>query len=134
MDKIAIIGTACLFPEAETPEAYWQNLVANKDSRVPAQAEQMGRDPNDYFAPTKGVKDKYYCTTGGYINGFQFNPQGYALDATQLKGLDNTFQWSLQVAREALKDSGYLNNKEVLSRCGVILGNLSFPTKESNKL
>ena len=134
MDKIAIIGTACLFPEADTPEAYWQNLVANKDSRVAAQAEQMGRDPDDYLAPAKGAKDKYYCTTGGYINDFQFDPRAYKLDAAQLKELDNTFQWSLQVAREALKDSGYADNKEHLSRCGVILGNLSFPTKESNKL
>ncbi|MCN4143576.1 MAG: hypothetical protein LC437_00400 [Thiohalomonas sp.] len=134
MDKIAIIGTACLFPEADTPEAYWENLVANKDSRVAAQAEQMGRDPDDYFSPAKDTKDKYYCTTGGYINNFQFDSQGYALDAAQLNGLDNTFQWALHVSREALKDSGYSNKADVLSRCGVILGNLSFPTKKSNQL
>ncbi len=144
MDKIAIIGTACLFPEADTPQAYWENLVANKDSRVAAQAEQMGRDPKDYFSPAKDTKDKYYCTTGGYINNFQFDPQGYALQAAQLNGLDNTFQWALHVAREALKDSGYSKSgysksgskehKDILSRCGVILGNLSFPTKKSNQL
>ncbi len=134
MDKIAIIGTACLFPEADTPQAYWQNLLANKDSRISAQATQMGRDPDDYFSPEKDTKDKYYCTTGGYINDFQFDAQGYALDAAQLQGLDNTFQWALYVAREALKDSGYSKNKALLARCGVILGNLSFPTKQSNKL
>ncbi|MCW8929909.1 MAG: beta-ketoacyl synthase N-terminal-like domain-containing protein [Gammaproteobacteria bacterium] len=134
MEKIAIIGTACLFPEADTPENYWKNLVANKDSRVSADAEHMGRDPNDYFSSKKGTKDKYYCTTGGYIKNFQFDAQGYALQKDQLEGLDNTFQWALHVSREALKDSGYATNQEVLSRCGVILGNLSFPTKKSNKL
>ena len=138
MEKIAIIGTACLFPEADTPETYWKNLVANKDSRVSADAEHMGRDPDDYFSPQKGTKDKYYCTTGGYIKNFQFDAQGYALGADQLNGLDNTFQWALHVSREALKDAGYdpdnSNKNSVLSRCGVILGNLSFPTKKSNKL
>ena len=53
MNKIAIIGSSCLFPGAETPEAYWENLVANKDSRVAADAEQMGREPADYFNPAK---------------------------------------------------------------------------------
>ncbi|MCP3849131.1 MAG: hypothetical protein GY694_02660 [Gammaproteobacteria bacterium] len=139
MEKIAIIGTACLFPEADTPEAYWKNLVANKDSRVSADAEHMGRDPNDYFSSKKGTKDKYYCTKGGYIKDFQFNAQNYALAPEQLNGLDNTFQWALHVSREALKDAGYATtgkdrNESILSRCGVILGNLSFPTKKSNKL
>ncbi|WP_198263490.1 beta-ketoacyl synthase N-terminal-like domain-containing protein [sulfur-oxidizing endosymbiont of Gigantopelta aegis] len=134
MEKIAIIGTACLFPEADTPEAYWENLVANKDSRVAADAEHMGRDPEDYFSPKKDTKDKYYCTTGGYINGFQFNADDYDLAPEKLSGLDNTFQWALHVSREALKDAGYDQQQDKLSRCGVILGNLSFPTKKSNQL
>ncbi|MFK5895244.1 MAG: beta-ketoacyl synthase N-terminal-like domain-containing protein, partial [Pseudomonadota bacterium] len=134
MDKIAIIGTACLFPEADTPETYWKNLVANKDSRIAADSEHMGRNPDDYFSRDKNTKDKYYCTTGGYIKKFRFNSKGYDLASDQLDGLDNTFQWSLHVSREALKNSGYGDNKDILSRCGVILGNLSFPTKKSNHL
>ncbi|MCU7836777.1 MAG: PfaB family protein [gamma proteobacterium symbiont of Taylorina sp.] len=136
MDKIAIIGTACLFPGAETPEAYWENLLANKDSRISADVEHMGRDAKDYFSPHKDTKDKYYCTTGGYIQNFHFDSQGYALDKEKLQGLDNTFLWALHVCREALKDSGYSydSKSDHLSRCGVILGNLSFPTQKSNKL
>jgi PfaB family protein len=139
MDKIAIIGSACLFPGAETPESYWQNLLANKDSRVAATSEQMGREPGDYFNPAKNgpaeeIKDRYYCTTGGYIQDFQFDSQGYALEADALDSLDNTFQWALHVSREALKSSGYAEKAEKLARCGVILGNLSFPTKASNEL
>jgi len=139
MNKIAIIGSSCLFPGAETPEEYWQNLLANKDARVAADAEQMGREPADYFnpakdGPAKEIKDKYYCTTGGYIQNFQFDSKGYAVEAKQLNELDTTFQWALHVSREALKDSGYSEQPEKLSRCGVILGNLSFPTKKSNQL
>lgn len=134
MDKIAIVGAACLFPGAETPEAYWRNLVANKDSRVFAGAEQMGRDPQLYFDANKDAKDKYYCTLGGYIQDFRFDPEGYALAAERLAALDVSAQWSLHVAREALRDAGYLGNAEVLRRCGAIVGNLSFPTRASNPL
>ena len=51
-----------------------------------------------------------------------------------IKKLGPTFQWSLYTAREALLDSGYLNRTEVLEKCGLVLGNLSFPTRESNHL
>ncbi len=134
MDKIAIIGTACLFPGAKTPEAYWQNLINNIDSRVSAEQTQMGRDPAVYFDKNKGVKDKYYCTLGGYIQDFEFDANGYALDAKRLQALDDTFKWSLYVSREALKNAGYLDDFAKLKQCGVILGNLSFPTKASNQL
>ena len=43
------------------------------------------------------------------------------------------FQWSLYVAREALKDSGYWKSN-TLSTCGVIVGNLSFPSRHSRQL
>ena len=129
MQKIAIIGTACLFPEAETPQAYWKNLLSKQDSRSRATAQQMGRTADDYFAKNKGTKDKYYCTLGGYIHNYQFNANGYQLPAPQLENLDHTFQWSLQTAKEALKEAGYAGNA---GNCGVILANLSFPTKQSN--
>jgi len=134
MSKIAIIGVSCLFPGAETPEAYWSNLAAKKDTRVFADAEQMGKNPDEYFAAEKGVKDKYYCTLGGYIQDFKFDPSGYAVASDHLSRLDNTSQWSLHVSREALKDAGYLDQPEALKRCGVLIGNLSFPTQASNQL
>jgi PfaB family protein len=134
MSKIAIIGVACLFPGAETPAAYWRNLVAKKDTRVFADAAQMGRNPDEYFAADKAVKDKYYCTLGGYIQDFKFDPDGYAVDADHLSALDHSSQWSLHVSREALRDAGYLERTEILQRCGVLMGNLSFPTQKSNQL
>ncbi len=131
MQKIALIGTSCLFPQANTPAEYWQNLIKKTDSRTPATKQQMGQDPAHYFAKEKGTKDKYYCTLGGYIHDYQFDATGYQISAEQLDNLDHTFQWSLQTAKEALKDAGY--DKDT-PHCGVILANLSFPTKESNKV
>ncbi|MCB0208343.1 MAG: PfaB family protein [Anaerolineae bacterium] len=134
MTKIAIIGLSCLFPDAQTPEQFWHNLVHEKSAIAPATAEQLGVDPAIFYDPVKGKSDKTYYWRGGYIRDFTFDPHGYKLSPHILSQFDNLFQWSLYVARESLRDSGYLNNNATLAKCGVILGNLSFPTKSSYQL
>ena len=134
MEKIAIVGLSCLFPDATTPQQYWQNLVAQKDSRSTATAEQMGVAADTFFAPNKGTLDKYYCLNGGYIRDFHFDPNGYRLPADYIANMDSLFQWSLYVARQALADAGVDNQADVLTRTGVVLGNLSFPTQRSHEL
>jgi PfaB family protein len=133
MEKIAIVGISCLFPGAKTPQEFFDNLSVGKDTTSLADKAQMGVDPDLFFAAEKGVSDKYYSKKGGYIRNFNFDSSGYLLESRELELLDNLYQWSLYTAKEALQDSGYLNKKEILKRTGVVLGNLSFPTKSSNK-
>ncbi|MEH1902155.1 MAG: PfaB family protein [Nostoc sp.] len=134
MEKIAIIGLSCLFPDAKNPEEYWQNIVNQKDSTSSATVEEIGVDPTIFHNPVKGTPDKTYSLKGGYIRNFQFNPSEYNLPSEFLADLDNTFKWSLYAAKQAIVQSGYWDNQTVLAKCGVILGNLSFPTKLSNQL
>ncbi|MEH1895482.1 MAG: PfaB family protein [Nostoc sp.] len=134
MEKIAIIALSCLFPDAKNPEEYWQNIVNQKDSTSSATVEEIGVDPTIFHNPVKGTPDKTYSLKGGYIRDFQFNPSEYNLPSEFVAGLDNTFKWSLYAAKQAILNSGYWGNQNVLAKCGVILGNLSFPTKLSNQL
>ncbi|MCL6755306.1 PfaB family protein [Nostoc sp. CCCryo 231-06] len=134
MEKIAIIALSCLFPDAKNPEEYWQNIVNQKDSTSSATVEEIGVDPTIFHNPVKGTPDKTYSLKGGYIRNFQFNPSEYNLPSELVAGLDNTFKWSLYAAKQAIVQSGYWGNQNVLAKCGVILGNLSFPTKLSNQL
>ena len=134
MSKIAIVGMSCLFPGASTPEQYWQNLINRQNLTSLATAEQMGVDPNIFYSSHKGELDKYYCSKGGYVCDFQFDPTGYNLPPDMLQQLDHLYQWSLYTAKQALQDSGYLTDKDALANCGVILGNLSFPTRSSHHL
>ncbi|MGK5094211.1 PfaB family protein [Deltaproteobacteria bacterium TL4] len=134
MEKIAVIGVSSLFPGAQNAAEFWNNLLEKKDSRTEATAKQMGVDARRFYDQRKGILDKYYCLKGGYINDFQMDPTGFEIAPETIEALDEVFQWSLYVAKEALKDSGYLGKSELLKHCGVILGNLSFPTKSSNQL
>ena len=147
MENIAVVGIANLFPGSNAPEDFWQQLLEKQDCRSQATVEQMGVEPSK-FTGEKGDTDKFYCVHGGYIRGFDFNANAFILpsDANQkkvnksngltadyLNQLDCLNQWALYVTQQALTDAGYWRSDK-LENCGVILGNLSFPTKSSNHL
>ncbi|NQY87364.1 MAG: 3-hydroxyacyl-[acyl-carrier-protein] dehydratase FabA [Colwellia sp.] len=149
MENIAVVGIANLFPGSSAPEEFWQQLLKKQDSRSKATYEQMGVDPAKYTGK-KGDTDKFYCVHGGYIRGFDFDASafitgdvkadiegnaqsGNGLTAEYLNQLDDLNQWALYVTQQALTDAGYWGSDK-LADCGVILGNLSFPTKSSNHL
>ena len=132
-NKIAIIGMSGLFPGSSTNEQFWKNLMQEKDLISMATEEDFGVDPAKFYQSGKGVVDKTYSLRGGYIRDFEFDPNGYGLEADFLKEQDKLYQWSIYVAKEALAHAGYLGNKDLLKKCGLILGNLSFPTGTSHK-
>ncbi|GAA0819566.1 beta-ketoacyl synthase N-terminal-like domain-containing protein [Colwellia asteriadis] len=143
MENIAVVGIANLFPGSSQPDEFWQQLLNKQDCRSKASHAQMGVDPDKYTGK-KGDTDKFYCVHGGYIRDFNFNATAFVTDAQgkalsngltaeYLTQLDDLNQWALYVAEQALSDAGYWRST-ALENCGVILGNLSFPTKSSNHL
>ncbi|NQZ52207.1 MAG: 3-hydroxyacyl-[acyl-carrier-protein] dehydratase FabA, partial [Moritella sp.] len=132
MENIAVVGIANLFPGSSDTTQFWQQLLEQQDCRSKATATKMGVDPAKYTGK-KGDTDKFYCVHGGYISDFNFDASGYQLDSSYLTGLDDLNQWGLYVTKQALADAGYWGS-DALANCGVILGNLSFPTKSSNQL
>ncbi len=133
-EKIAIIGMAGLFPEAETPQEFWENLIQRKDVTSVSTHEDFGADPNFFYDTEKGKPDKCYSLRGGYIRKFNFDANGYKMNAQTLENLDDLYKWTLHVSRQALADGQYLHRAELLKKCGVIVGNLSFPTRTSHDL
>ncbi|MEO0626835.1 MAG: beta-ketoacyl synthase N-terminal-like domain-containing protein, partial [Bacteroidota bacterium] len=134
MSKIAIIGTAGLFPGSSSNDEFWQNLIAQKDLTDTAVTEDFGVGPDVFYEEGKGVVDKCYSLRGGYVRDYNFDPNGYKMPAALLARQDKLLQWSLFVAKSALEDSGYYNDEVATSNCGLILGNLSFPTASSHRL
>ena len=134
MERIAIIGLSCLLPGAHNAQEFWTNLIAGKDSTSTIKSSNLGVEPSVFFDPKKGRHDKFYYMKGGFVRDFQFDASGYSLSPDFLKSLDPIFQTSIHVAKQALQDCHYWANRQILSRCGVILGNLSFPTRSSNQL
>ncbi|MBB6460042.1 beta-ketoacyl synthase N-terminal-like domain-containing protein [Flammeovirga kamogawensis] len=132
-DKIAVIGMGGLFPGSDSLDTFWNNLLDNKDLVTLSDDETFGQSPERLYHTEKGKLDKCYALRGGYVRDFQFDPSGYKLDANLLTKQDDQFKWSLYVAQQALKDSGYWQNTQG-KNCGVIVGNLSFPTRRSRQV
>ncbi|GIU13617.1 beta-ketoacyl synthase N-terminal-like domain-containing protein [Shewanella sp. MBTL60-007] len=131
--KIAIVGLATLYPDAKSPQEFWQNLLDKRDSRTTLTNEKLGANSSDYQG-VQGQSDRFYCDKGGYIENFSFDPSGYQLPADNLTGLDDSFLWALDTSRKALDDAGIPLTSDTLSRTGIVMGALSFPTTRSNDL
>ncbi|WP_390903770.1 beta-ketoacyl synthase N-terminal-like domain-containing protein [Shewanella seohaensis] len=99
MPKIAIVGLAVQYPDADTPEQFWQNLLDKKDSRSQIDAAKLNANPADYQG-VQGQADRFYCDKGGYIRNFRFDPQGYQLPPTAFDGLDESFLWALDCSKK----------------------------------
>ena len=134
MKKIAIVGLSCLYPDAKNYEQFWNNIIQGKNSTSSITTNELEVSPKLFYDKKKGKFDKFYSLRGAFIKNFEFNYSEYDLPQEFLASLDNNFKWSLYVAKQALQDSGYYGKKSILSKCGVILGTLSLPSKFSSKL
>ncbi len=136
-EPIAIVGQGCVLPGGLSPEALWNTVHEGRDVLGSPQPDYWGvspahvlRDQNDatYF-------DHACSDRGGYVRGFDeaFDPRGFLVDAEELRGLDPLYLWAVEAARQALESAGWRPG-EVPGSAGVVLGNLSYPTKTMTDL
>lgn len=126
---IAIIGRACVLPGAASPAQLWEQVVSGADLTSTVPHDRWGIAPADVLcAADEDSTDRSWSDRGGYVTGFDdvFDPNGFALPADEIAGLDPVFQWTFHTAREALRDAGYSDQQP--ERFGAVFGNLSFPS------
>lgn len=114
---IAIIGHACLLPQAHSPAALWDKVIAKQDclTAVP--------HLNPALLPTQH-------TRGGYIPPFEkiFDAQHFYSPSEDILSQDVLCQWLLHTGREACHNAGYTLSNLPSQQAGAIMGNLSYPT------
>ena len=133
---IAIVGRACVLPGALSPDDLWNAVVEGRDLLSSAPPDRWGLDPASVQTSPEAPKpDHTWSDRGGYVRGFEdvWDPTGFSLPPEALAGLDPLFQWTLHTGREALRDAG-VDLAAKGPRTTVVMGNLSFPTGEMNRL
>lgn len=127
---IAIIGQACLLPQALNPQQLWENIIQSKDCLRPADPKDWRIHPKDLLDPAH--PDHITTDRCGYVSDFEtcFNPEGFFVPAPELLQQDRLCQWLSHLGREALNDAGYTLGDLTQFRTGAIIGNLSYPTAE----
>jgi enediyne polyketide synthase len=113
---------ACRYPDAESPEQLWENILAQRrafrripDERLPLQ---------DYYSADRSEPDKTYSAYAALIHEFEFDRMRYRIAGTTFRATDIAQWLALQVASDALADAGYKDGTGVpKDSTGVILGN-----------
>ncbi len=121
-EPIAIIGIGCRFPGAMiTPEDCWRVFTYGIDviTEVPAERWSL----SDYYDPDYMASGKTNGRWGGFIaDPYLFDPTLFGISPREAATIDPQQRILLEVAWEAIQDSGQAPGSLAGSRVGVFVG------------
>ena len=120
-EPIAIIGMGCRFPDANSPQEFWNNIINKKSSIIEVPPTRW--DPSLFWDPNPQKEDKTYSKVGGFIQNFSFDPKPFRIPPLMLDQIDLVQQLTLASTADALADAQYDKKDFDRSRTAVILGN-----------
>ncbi|MEU2776113.1 nitronate monooxygenase, partial [Streptomyces sp. NPDC007162] len=97
---IAIVGMACMFPQAPDLAAFWANVVAGRDAVTEVPPERW--DPAVHHADGN-TTSKW----GGFLPPIPFDALDYGIPPASLGHIEPVQLLALEAARRALDDAGY---------------------------
>ena len=121
MEPIAVIGIGCRFPQANSPDAYWQLL----ESGVCAIGE-VPRDrwqAQDFYHPDPQEKGKTNSLHGGFLEDIDcFDARFFGISEAEAGHIDPQQRLFLEVAWEALEHANISPLSLSGSKTGVFTG------------
>ncbi|MDO4899294.1 beta-ketoacyl synthase N-terminal-like domain-containing protein [Actinomyces sp.] len=123
---IAIVGAGCVLPPTSTSLAkYRRNLQEGRLGISPTPPERWNRD--DYYSTDRHAPERTYCTLGGFVDDYRFDPTPYALDPEQQKTIaqaNRTQLFAIDAALQALTAAGFDRERLRAARAELYLGNM----------
>ncbi|WP_374192798.1 SDR family oxidoreductase [Streptomyces sp. MBT62] len=100
---IAVIGMACMFPEAPDLPTFWANILGGRDAVTEVPSDRW--DPAVHYADDKsGATPSKW---GGFLPRIPFDPLRYGIPPTSLGSIEPVQLLALEAARRSLEDAGY---------------------------
>jgi acyl transferase domain-containing protein len=103
-NDIAIIGMACVYPGAHSPEELWQNVLAGRRYFRKTPPERLPL--SDYFDPDPETPGKTYSDQMALITGWSFDPLKFRIPPVTANATDIAHWIALSTAGAALADAG----------------------------
>jgi len=119
-DRIAIVGIGCIFPGADSPEAFWQNILSGRREMRPTPPERL---PDAYYHPDPSTPATTHSQRMAVIRDWSFDPVAHGIPPITYQVSDLSHWLALDVAGRTLTDSGIDLRAINLDRVGVIIGN-----------
>lgn len=120
-EPIAVIGMACRFPGAESPDAFWNLLKEGRTciSKVP----QERWDVEAFLDSDPKAPGKIYSPYGGFIGNLDgFDAPFFDISAREAACMDPQQRLVMEVAWETLENANINPQSVYGSNCGVFLG------------
>ncbi len=121
-NPIAIVGLACLYPEARTPFELWENVLAQRRAfrRIPSERLRS----EDYLSSDLNAVDKTYAAQAAVIEGYEFDRVAFRVVGSTYRSADLAHWLALDIASQALADAGFKDAAGLpRESTGVVLGN-----------
>lgn len=105
-NRIAIIGVAGRYPEADDLDSFWKNLCAGRDCVREVLADRW--DLDKIFQPGAPQQGKSYSKWGGFLKGVdQFDALFFNISPKEAEKLDPQERLFLETVAHAIEDAGY---------------------------
>ncbi|MFF9347137.1 SDR family NAD(P)-dependent oxidoreductase [Streptomyces sp. NPDC014734] len=122
MNRIAIVGMACRYPDATGPAELWDNAIAGRRAfrRLPDARMRL----DDYWDADPAAPDRFYARTAAVLEGYEFDRVGHRIAGSTYRSTDLTHWLALDTASRALADAGFPVGEGLpRERTGVVVGN-----------
>jgi enediyne polyketide synthase len=122
MNRIAIVGMACRYPDATSPRELWENALAARRAfrRLPDVRMRL----EDYWDADPSAPDRFYSRNAAVIEGYEFDRIAYKVAGSTYRATDLTHWLALDMAAMALADAGFPMAEGLpRERTGVVVGN-----------
>ncbi|TDQ00321.1 type I polyketide synthase [Labedaea rhizosphaerae] len=120
--RIAIVGMACRYPDANSPRQLWENALAGRRAFRRMPDERLRLD--DYWHADPTVPDRVYSRNAAVLEGYAFDRVGHKIAGSTYRATDLTHWLALDVAGQALADAGFPSAEGLpRDRTGVVIGN-----------
>ena len=119
--NVAIVGMACRFPGARDLSAFWENVLAGRDS-IEDLPPNRG-NPADFLDRDATGNDWVGSPRGGFLKEpIDFDPTPHGLSPLAVEGGDPEQFLILDAARAAFEDAGLPDGPDAKTRVNVFIG------------
>ncbi|QRK05997.1 acyltransferase domain-containing protein [Archangium violaceum] len=120
-EPIAILGMACRFPGADSPEAFWRLLRDGVDATSEVPPERW--DVDAWYDPDPNAPGKAYTRRGGFLRDVdRFDARFFNINPREAVSIDPQHRLFWEQSWEALERAGRAPGSLSGSRAGVFLG------------
>lgn len=120
-EPIAVIGMACRFPGADSPEDYWRLLEEGRDATREAPADRWDMDA--FYDPDPEAPGKIAARRGGYLDDVAgFDAALFGVSPREALSMDPQQRLLLETAWQALERAGLAPESLAGVDVGVFLG------------